>query len=449
MHLISRSFSSLLLCLSSILSFQPAAQQTADNNILLQEVRIFDGKNSRLSELSYVLIQNNVIQHVSTSPIQADATTTVISGGGRTLMPGLIDAHFHMMMTATPLHVALNGAEGYVNLLAAREAHNTLMRGFTSVRDLAGPVFSIKRGIDEGLIAGPRIWPSGAMISQTSGHGDYRQLHELPRASSDHLHYSERVGGAAIADGVDEVLKRVREQLMLGASQIKLAAGGGVSSNYDPLDVAQYTEAEFKAAVDAAENWGTYVTVHAYTPRAIQTAIKAGVKVIDHGQLIDEATAKMMAKNGTWLSIQPFLDDEDANPFPPGSENRAKQIQMTQGTENAIALAKKYKLKTAWGTDSLFDAKLTTRQGAQLAKMTRWYTAAEVLKMATSVNAELLALSGPRSPYKGKLGVVEPGALADLLLVDGDPLANIQLLANPQQNLKLIIKDGKIYKNTL
>lgn len=448
MDFINRVFILLLLCCNAM-SFQLSAQQTAENKILLQEVRIFDGKNNRLSELSYVLIENNLIQQISATPLTADDSTTVIAAGGRTLMPGLIDAHFHLMMTATPLHVALNGAEGYVNLLAAREANNTLMRGFTSVRDLAGPVFSIKQAIDEGLIAGPRIWPSGAMISQTSGHGDYRQLHDLPRATSDHLHYSEQTGGAAIADGVDEVLKRVREQLMLGASQIKLAAGGGVSSNYDPLDVAQYTEAEFKAAVDAAENWGTYVTVHAYTPRAIQTAIKAGVKVIDHGQLIDEATAKLMAKNGTWLSIQPFLDDEDAIPFPTGSENRTKQLQMTQGTENAIALAKKYKLKTAWGTDSLFDAKLTARQGAQLVKMTRWYTAAEVLKMATSVNAELLALSGRRSPYKGKLGVIEQGALADLLLVDGDPLANIALLATPEQSLKLIIKDGKIYKNTL
>ncbi|MDP2714655.1 amidohydrolase family protein [Rheinheimera sp.] len=447
MQPLSKKIVQLILLSSSM--FAAAAQQTTPDNILIRDVRIFDGKSNKLSAPSNVLLSGNLIAQISTETITAEAGTSVIDAGGRTLMPGLIDAHFHMMMTATPLHVALNGPEGYVNLVAAREAKNALLRGFTSVRDLAGPVFSIKRGIDEGLITGPRIWPSGAMISQTSGHGDYRQLNELPRAASDHLHYSEIIGGAAIADGADEVLKRVREQLMLGASQIKLAAGGGVSSNYDPLDVAQYTEAEFKAAVDAAENWGTYVTVHAYTPRAIQTAIKAGVKVIDHGQLIDEATAKLMAKTGTWLSIQPFLDDEDANPFPAGSENRIKQLQMTKGTENAIALAKKYKLKTAWGTDSLFDAKLTTRQGAQLAKMTRWYTPAEVLTMATSVNAQLLALSGPRSPYKGKLGVVEQGALADLLLVDGDPLANINLLATPEQSLKLIIKDGKIYKNTL
>lgn len=436
-----------LILFSSLFAAVP--QQAAAEDILLRDVRIFDGKNNKLSAPSNVLLSGNLIAQISADPIATAAGTLVIDAGGRTLMPGLIDAHFHMMMTATPLHVALNGPEGYVNLVAAREAKNALLRGFTSVRDLAGPVFSIKRGIDDGLIIGPRIWPSGAMISQTSGHGDYRQLHELPRAASDKLHYSEIAGGAAIADGADEVLRRAREQLMLGASQIKLAAGGGVSSNFDPLDVTQYTDAEFKAAVAAAENWGTYVTVHAYTPRAIQTAIKAGVKVIDHGQMIDEPTAKLMAKTGTWLSIQPFLDDEFANPHPEGSENRAKQLLMTQGTENAIALAKKYKLKTAWGTDSLFNAKLTANQGAQLVKMTRWYTPFEVLTMTTNVNARLLALSGPRSPYKGKLGVVEQGALADLLLVDGDPLANINLLATPEQSLKLIIKDGKIYKNTL
>lgn len=377
--------------------------------VVFQNVRIFDGKGAALSPPSSVLIRGNKIEKISIAPIAVDrrADTKIIEGGGRTLMPGLIDAHFHMMLASAPLNEALTGDPGYLNLLASREATNTLMRGFTSIRDLAGPVFSIKRGIDEGLLAGPRIWPSGAMISQTSGHGDYRSPQELPRSSTSHLHPSELAGGAAIADGPDEVLRRAREQLMKGASQIKLAAGGGVASNYDPLDVSQYTEAEFHAAVEAAENWGTYVTVHAYTPRAIQTAIRAGVKVIDHGQLIDEPTAKLMAEKGIWLSLQPFLDDEDANPFPEGSENRAKQLQMTKGTDTAYALAKKYKLKTAWGTDSLFDAKVTSRQGAQLVKMIRWYTPLEVLKLATSTNAELLALSGLRSPYKGKLGVVD------------------------------------------
>jgi imidazolonepropionase-like amidohydrolase len=273
--------------------------------------------------------------------------------------------------------------------------------------------------------------------------------YEIPRTIGGPLSHSEQMGAAAIADSPDEVRLRAREQLMKGATQIKLMAGGGVASPYDPLDVAQYTEAEFRAAVEAAENWGTYVTVHAYTPKAIRTAIAGGVKCIEHGQLADEATAKLMAEKGIWWSLQPFLDDEDANPQPPGSINRQKQLEMSAGTDTAYQLAKKYKVKTAWGTDTLFDAKLATRQGAQLAKMVRWYTPSEVLKMATADNAELLAMAGPRNPYPGKLGVVEEGALADLLLVDGDPVANIKLIEDPAKNLVVIMKDGKIYKNTL
>jgi imidazolonepropionase-like amidohydrolase len=226
-----------------------------------------------------------------------------------------------------------------------------------------------------------------------------------------------------------------------------MAAGGGVSSNYDPLDVAQYTEAEFRAAVEAADNWGTYVTVHAYTPKAIQTALSAGVQCIEHGQLIDDATAQLMAKKGAWLSLQPFLDDEDAIPQAP--KNKAKQVEMMRGTDVAYALAKKYHIKTAWGTDVLFDARLATRQGAMLTKLTRWYTPAEILKMATADNAELLALSGKRSPYQGKLGVVRVGALADLLLVDGDPIANIKLIEDPAKNFVVIMKDGQIYKDSV
>jgi imidazolonepropionase-like amidohydrolase len=250
-----------------------------------------------------------------------------------------------------------------------------------------------------------------------------------------------------IADGPDEVRKRVREQLMLGASQIKLAAGGGVSSMYDPIDVSQYTEAEFRAAVEAAENWGTYVTVHAYTPRAIQTAIAGGVQCIDHGQLMDEASAKLMAEKGVWLSLQPFIDNEFANPQ--SGANRSKQLQVFEGTDNAYRLAKQYKLKVAWGTDMLFDPNMVSNQGAILATMTRWYTPAEVLKLATSNNAELLALSGPRNPYPGALGVVEEGALADLLLVDGDPIADINLVADPDRNFVVIMKDGKLFKDAL
>jgi imidazolonepropionase-like amidohydrolase len=236
---------------------------------------------------------------------------------------------------------------------------------------------------------------------------------------------------------------------MQGASQIKLMAGGGVSSSYDPLDVTQYTEDEMRAAVEAAAAWNTYVTVHAYTPAAIQQAIRAGVRCIEHAQLADEETARMAAEAGVWWSMQPFLDDEDAVPFPEGSASRAKFLEMTRGTDAAYALAQKHGVRLAWGTDTLFDPTLAARQGKQLAKMTRWFTPARTLRMATHDNAELLAMSGPRSPYHGRLGVVAEGALADLLLVDGDPLANLSLVATPETSFVVIMKDGKIYKNLL
>jgi imidazolonepropionase-like amidohydrolase len=336
---------------------------------------------------------------------------------------------------------------GFLNVAAVKAANDMLLRGFTSIRDLGGPVFGLKRGIDAGLAPGPRIWPSGAFVSQSGGHGDFRLPNELP-VPPDSFTFSERIGAAAIADSPDLVRKRVREQLALGASQVKLMAGGGVSSSFDPLDVTQYSVAELRAAVEAAENWGTYVTVHAYTPRAVRQAIEAGVKCIDHGHLLDDATAKLMAEKGVWWSMQPFTDDHPSR-YPEGSANRRKQLEMYAGTDTAYALAKKYKLKTAWGTDALFDAAASARQGAQLAKMVRWYTPAEALKMATADNGELLALSGPRSPYPGKVGVVQEGALADLLLVDGDPIANIKLVEDPARNFLVIMKDGRIYKNAL
>ena len=427
----------------------PAVAQP-ETTTLFQNVRVFDGKSGTVSAASNVLIKGNIIASVSTADIAVDpkASPTIIAGGGRVLMPGLIEAHWHAMVVAPTFATALTADMGYINLVAGREAEATLMRGFTTVRDLGGPTFGLKRAIDEGITAGPRIYPSGAFISQTAGHGDFRQLSDIPRTQNTPLSYAERIGVAAIADSPDEVRLRTRENLMRGASQIKLMAGGGVSSPFGPLDTTQYTEAELHAAVEAAEDWGTYVAVHAYTPRSIKRAIDAGVLCIEHGHLLDDATAKLMAEKGIWLSIQPFLDDEDANPVH-SPMMRARQLEVIAGTDRAYALAKRYKIKTAFGTDVLFDARLAGRQGAQLAKLVRWYTSGEALKMATGDNGQLLALSGLRSPYPGKLGVVEEGALADLLLVDGNPVENIELISDPARNFVVIMKDGKIFKNLL
>jgi imidazolonepropionase-like amidohydrolase len=340
------------------------------------------------------------------------------------------------------------GDVGYGNLLAGAEATDTLMRGFTTVRDVGGPAFGLKSAIDEGVVKGPRIYPSGAVITVTSGHGDFRQLSDLPRTLGGMLHRMEQTGGAMVADSPDEVRLRTREQLMQGASQIKLTAGGGVSSPFSPVDVTTFTVPELRAAVEAAENWGTYVTVHAFTPNAIRGAIESGVKCIEHGMLMDEANAKLMAEKGIWLSMQP-LPEELKLGFPVGSVQRAKAEEVWPGIARTYELAKKHKIKTAWGTDVLFSAALARQQGAILASLTRWYTPAEALIMATSTNAELLELTGKRNPYPGKLGVVEAGALADLLLVDGNPIENINLIADPAKNFVIIMKDGKIYKDAL
>ena len=426
------------------------AQAAKQQGVLFENVRIFDGASDKLSAPSHVLVVGNKIMSISAKSINppADVEVTRVKGDGRTLIPGLIDAHTHIMFASVPQLAVLTSDIGFVNVAAVKEATATLMRGFTTIRDMGGPCFGLKRGIDLGLAVGPRIWPSGAMISQTGGHGDFRLPNELP-AAADFFSFSERVGAAAICDGPDMVRKRAREQLALGASQVKMMAGGGVSSSFDPLDVTQFSLEEMQAGVGAAENWGTYATVHAYTPRALQQAMAAGVRAIEHGNLADEKTAVMMAERGIWWCLQPFLDDEDATPFAAGSPNRKKQLEMFSGTDNAYALAKKYKIKTAWGSDTLFDAKVAARQGFQLSKLTRWYTSAEVLKMATSGNAGLLELSGLRSPYEGKLGVVEEGALADLLLINGDPIADISLIENAAENFPVIMKDGRIYKNAL
>jgi len=417
----------------------------AQQGVLFQNVRIFDGKSGTLSAPSSVLVRNNKIEKISASAITADAQ--VINGGGRVLMPGLIDAHWHATLVRPTPATILSAGIGYTNLLAGAEATSTLMRGFTTVRDMGGPAFALKRAIDEGVVPGPRIYPSGAMITITSGHGDFRQITDLPRTIGGMLSKIEQMGGSMIADSPDEVRVRAREQLMQGATQVKLTAGGGVASPFSPLDVSTFTEPELRAAVEAAENWGTYVATHAYTPVAIQRSIAAGVKCIEHGHLMDDASARLMAEKGIWLSTQPFLDTSGASAL--GPSEQAKMQQVVTGTDTVYALAKKYRLKTAFGTDVLFSKALAERQGAMLADLTRWYTPAEALIMATSTNAELLKLSGLRNPYPGNLGVVEEGAYADLLLVDGNPLENIRLVAEPDKNFLVIMKDGKIYKNTL
>lgn len=415
-------------------------------DVLFENVLIFDGTSPTLSAPSNVLVRDNLIAEISTAPIEAGAALR-IDGGGRTLMPGLIDAHWHAMLASLPPS-ELVGEPGFGALIAGREATDTLMRGFTTVRDVGGPVFSLKRAIDDGIVVGPRIYPSGAMITATSGHGDFRQRTDLPRTIGGYLSRMEILGGAMVVDSPDEMRTRVREQFMMGATQIKLTAGGGVSSPFSPLDVTTFTESELRAAVEIADQWHTYVVAHAFTSDSIRRAIAAGAKCIEHGFLMDEETAKYIADSDVWLSLQPLPDALRTN-LAEGSVERAKAEEVWPGIDRAYRLAKKYNIKTAWGTDVLFSRALAAQQGAILASLGRWYTPAEALTMATATNAELLEMSGPRNPYPGKLGVVQEGAFADLILVNGNPLDDLMLVADASTNFKIIMKDGVIHKNTL
>lgn len=421
----------------------------AQKTVLINNVQIFNGVDNK-TILGNLLIVDNRISKISSKPIPVNksANTSIIDGKGKFLMPGLIDAHTHLVLESLPKLALLTSDVPFLSIVAAKSAEANLMQGYTTFRDLAGPSFGIKKAIDMGIIKGPRIYPSGAMISQTSGHGDFLMPQDVPRDAAAPLSFAEKNNVGIIADGVDEVLKRVREQLRLGATQIKLAAGGGAASDFDPLDASQYTEAELAAAVAAAENWNTYVTVHAYTPDAIKTSIKAGVKCIEHGQLADEASVKLMAEKKVWWCLQPFLEDSKER-YAEGSANRAKMSTIVTGTDSAYFFAKKYNVNVAFGTDALFDASRSGNRSKILSQLLRWYTPFEILNMATAKNGKLMALSGARNPYPHKLGVIEEGAYADLLIVDGNALQNIQLLENPQQNLLLIMKDGVVYKNSL
>ena len=291
--------------------------------LLLTNLRLFDGTGKHVREGLSVLVKDAHIADVLPAATQVEQAQ-VLDCQGKLLMPGLIDVHWHSMLAGISQLTAMSSDLGYLYLVAAQEAQRTLLRGFTSVRDAGGPAFALQRAIHEGLVEGPRIYPSGAMISQTSGHGDFRVRSDIPAPDNGPLSLIEKAGVAMIADGEAAVLRRVREQLMLGASQIKMLAGGGVASLYDPLDSTQFTERELRAGVEAASDWNTYMMTHVYTPKGIQRAIRAGVKCIEHGQLADEASVRMMRDEGVWWSLQPFLQDEDSNTYPDPARQAAR-----------------------------------------------------------------------------------------------------------------------------
>ena len=432
----------------SFILFSTSYTFAQTKQILIENVRVLDHKTASLTIPMNVLISDQKIEKISSASISTKGQEVVkINGKGKTLMPGLIDVHVHMVFGALTMQQMMSEEMSEEMLMSkvAEGSQKMLMRGFTSVRDAGGPIFPLKMAVDKEKVVGPRIWPSGATISQTAGHGDFRTPDERSRRFFGKPSRAEQLGATFIADGRDEVLTATRENLRFGASQIKLMAGGGTSSAYDPIDVTQYTFDEMKAAVDAAEDWGTYVMVHAYTARAVQRAVEAGVKSIEHGQMLDEETLKILAEKGVWLSLQNLMDNNDNM----DAQRKEKRKPVLDGQDKVWPLAKKLGVKLAWGTDFLFEPELNDDQNSYILRLQKWFTNAEILKMITQDNGELLQLSGLRSPYPGKLGVVEEQALADLLLVDGNPLKDLSIITNPEKNFLVIIKDGRIYKNTL
>jgi imidazolonepropionase-like amidohydrolase len=439
----------IVILASACLAAIGSAAEDKTSATLITGARIFDGISSKLIEGDDVLIVDGKISRVAPN-IKAPVGADTIDAKGRVMTPGFIDMHYHLSLCSVPvLDMAGSGAPDldYIGIQAGLEAERVLMRGFTSLRDVGGASWGAKIAADRGLIAGPRVWPSLRTLSQFGGHGDANPRFMNPREFGGPENNLERLGYSRIVNGRDDVLTAVRENLKRGASQIKMHLAGGVGTEFDPIDGRQFTADEIRAAVEVAEGFGTYVTAHVYTVDGIKQAIKNGVKSIEHGNLIDEEIAKLMADNEVWLSPQVVV----YLTFSPdlGPVRLAKGKMVEKGLDRMFKLAKKHNLKIVFGTDVVVNPKACADQSREFVERTKWFTPAEVLKQATSLSGELLQLSGERSPYPGKIGVIEEGAHADLLLINGNPLEDISILRDHENTLALIMKAGKIYKNTV
>lgn len=416
------------------------------STVLFENARVYDGTSEALTEPMGVLVEGNHITRIAPS-VTAPEGATVVDAGGRTLSPGFIDAHSHVMFQLSISEGARTDAL-YHAIQGAAMAKLYLSRGYTTIRDAAGNSFSLKLAIDRGITEGPRIYPSGPMFSQTSGHADLSGPAEPSRLVGGEQSQMAKMQHHIVVDGVPEVLRGVRHALGRGASQIKIAVGGGCGSEHDPLDVTEFTSEEIEAAVRAAADWNTYVTAHVYSPTGVRRAIAAGVRCIEHGNLLDEDTFRAMKEAGTWLSPQVIVYTFRPNGFT--DEQAERHRQVFEGIDKMFTAAKAVGFdRIGFGSDIVTSPELLAQINEEFIHRTKWFTPAEILRQATSNNAQILAMSGPRNPYPGTLGVIEEGALADILLINGDPLTDLAVLTDPEKNLALIMKDGVIVKNTL
>ena len=405
---------------------------------LFRHGRIFDGTGEDLLEDVEVLVEGSRIVEVSDVPIRS-GTAEVVDLRGRTLMPGLIDAHFHAIAASPDLGAVEHMPVSLIAQHARANLEATLQRGFTTVRDAAGADYGLSRAIEAGLIAGPRLFYSGHALSQTGGHGDFRSYESGPALCSCGLgarHFS------TVADGVPEVRRAAREELRRGATQIKIMGSGGVSSPSDPISNLQYSEEEIRAAVWEAHSWGTYVMAHVYTPEAIRRCVEYGVRSVEHANLIDVDTAAFAAERGAFvvptLATYESLGRRGAALGLP-RVSLDKLGAVSDAGVASLEILRDAGVKTGFGTDLL--GAMHEDQLTEFGIRARALPSAEILRQATSVNAELLGRSG-------ELGTVAPGALADLIVVDGDPVADLGVLSGQGERISLVMKGGRVFKRT-
>lgn len=416
-------------------------------SIAIKNANVFDGKSEKLKRQVHIIIEKNLVKEIIGGEISADNFDTVIDAQGKTVIPGLTDAHVHISGGHVVPRESMRIDEKAVR--SVRFAKDMLLRGFTTVRDAGGIVYGLKKNIDNGYLEGPRIFPSHGYISQTCGHGDNRASRAEVRIT-DGIYSSPNLltGYTVIADGADEVLRAAREQLFLGASQIKIMAGGGVSSSYDPIQTVQFTLEEMEAAVGAASDYGTYVMAHLYTPQAMQRAAKAGVKSFEHATMMDEETAKIIADKGIYVMPGPQFGRELKGNISQSMKQKADYVK--RGEELTTELIQKYNLPLFFGTDSFGDPiKVDAHQLDDFRYFKKRFGSLKGLLAATGNIVDMVKLSSFQNPYpEGKIGVLEEGSFADLLIVEGNPVEDLDILAD-RNNIKLIMKDAIIYKNAL
>jgi imidazolonepropionase-like amidohydrolase len=435
---------SLVLAISSI----AIAQDEAPEQVLFSNVQIFDGLNEERMA-GNVLVEGNLIKQVSAEAISAPGAT-VIDGGGRTLMPGLIDMHSHLSI----MEGMLEGRDAFDQMAMGAMTGNVLRsyldQGFTTTMDLGGNVLSVAKAVNLGRIPGPRIFPSGGFLSQTGGHGDTGRFNDELGATN----RLEEVDFSHIVNGRAEVLKAARHNFRAGATQIKIMGGGGVASEFDPLHMVQFTPEEMEAAVQIANDYGSFVTVHAYHDLSVNRAIDAGVRLIQHNFLVSEKTIRRMKRENIalslqgWVALVQFGNADEITFFSP--DQKVKGTAVNKGATQMIEWAKEHELLIVSGGD-MFGANNAPMQALNLTILeTVGFSPYEILKTATSNAAIVLGWTGDMNPYKyGSLGVIEEGGYADIILVDGNPLQDIALLEDYTKNFKVIMKDGMVWKNTL